>query len=152
MAFLSWLMSLGHGLSDIAQEMVALGDAATLAQLYAGLASDAASNAWPNFQAAIQSVVPIANDDPFGAMVQPAQLAHLAPWTVEMAGKVFAAILADVAAGKSEHQIVASVRAALVSAPTGKPKVVPLAACRTRSHRLVPPGASPLMSGTGNRP
>jgi hypothetical protein len=142
MAFLSWLMSLGYSLSDIAQAMVALGDAGTLAQLYAGLASDAASNAWPNFQAAIQSVVPITNDDPFGAMAQPAQLAHLAPWTVEMAGKVFAAILADVAAGKSEHQIVASVRAALVTAPTRKPKVVPLAACSTRSHRLVRPGAS----------
>jgi hypothetical protein len=27
-------------------------------------------------------------------------MAHLAPWTVELAGKVFAAILADIAAGK----------------------------------------------------
>jgi hypothetical protein len=140
MVFLSWLMSQGHGLGEIAQGLVSLGDSGTLAQLYANLTSDTASNAWPNFQAALQNVSPITNDDPFGAMTQPAQLAHLAPWAVELAGRVFAAILADVAAGKEENQIVASVRAILVTAPTAKRKVVPLHARRAKSHRLVPPG------------
>jgi hypothetical protein len=37
MAFLSWLMSQGHGLDQIAQTMVSLGDTGTLAQLYANL-------------------------------------------------------------------------------------------------------------------
>jgi hypothetical protein len=119
MAFLSWLMSQGHALSVIAPAMVSLGDSGTLAQLYAKVTSDSASNAWPSFQAAIQALPNgVTTDDPFGGAAQPAQLAHLAPWTVEMAGKVFAAIFADIAAGKTEHQIVASVRAAMVKAPT----------------------------------
>jgi hypothetical protein len=140
MAFLSWLMSQGYSLDQIAQAMVSLGDAGTLAQLYANLTLDTASNAWPNFQQAIQTVLPITSDDPFGAMAQPAQLKHLAPWTVELAGKVFATILADIAAGKTENQIVASVRAVLVTAPTAKRKVIPLPARRNKSHQLVPPG------------
>jgi hypothetical protein len=142
MAFLSWLMSQGYGLGQIAPAMVSLADSGTLAQLYANLTSDAASNAWPNFQAAIQNVggaSAVTNDDPFHGMAQPAQLAHLAPWTVELAGKVFAAILADIAAGKAENQIVASVRAVLVAAPISK-RVISLAARRTQSHRLLPPG------------
>jgi hypothetical protein len=134
-------MSQGHSLNDLAQVMVSQGDSGTLAQLYSNLASDTASNAWPNFQAATQSVAPITTDDPFGAMAQPAQLAHLAPWAAELAGKVFAAILADIAAGKAEHQIVASVRAVLLTAPTAKRKVVSLHARRTKSHRLEPPSA-----------
>src|SRR5579864_7850200 len=56
MAFLSWLMSNGNSLNKIAPEMVALGDAGTLAQLYANLTSDSASNAWTNFQTAIQAL------------------------------------------------------------------------------------------------
>jgi hypothetical protein len=139
MAFLSWLMSQGHSLNDIAQGMVALGDSGTLAQLYGNLASDSPANAWPGFQAAIQSVSPITTDDPFGASAQPAQLAHLAPWVAELAGKVFATILADIAAGKPEHQIVASVRAVLITAPGARRKVIPLADRRGKSHRLVPP-------------
>jgi hypothetical protein len=133
-------MSQGHGLDQIARAMVSLGDGGTLAQVYANLTSDVASNAWPNFRQAIQSIRPITNDDPFGGMGQPAQIAHLAPWAVELAGKVFAAILADIAAGKTENQIVASVRAALMTAPAARKKVVPFSACGTRSHRLVPPG------------
>lgn len=132
MAFLSWLMSQGYGLDKIAPTMVSLGAAGTLAQLYASLTSDDASNAWPNFLAAAQSLN-VTNDDPFGGMSQPGQLAHLAPWTVALAGKVFAAILADVAAGKAAHQIVASVRAALVEAPTGKP-----ARASSKSHAMLP--------------
>jgi hypothetical protein len=140
MAFLSWLMSQGYSLNDIAQGLVTLGDSGTLAQLYGNLTSDAPSNAWPNFQATIQSVVPITTDDPFGAATQPAQLAHLAPWVTELAGKVFAAILSDISAGKSEHQIVASVRAVLVAAPSAKRKVIQMQDRRGKSHRLVPPG------------
>jgi hypothetical protein len=141
MAFLSWLMSQGYGLDKIAPAMVSLGDAGTLAQLYANLTSDAASNAWPAFIAAVRNLVGgVTNDDPFGGMAQPAQLAHLAPWTVELAGKVFAAILADIAAGKAEHQIVASVRAVLVTAPAAKRAISPAARRSTTSHRLLPPG------------
>ncbi|MGH6795688.1 MAG: hypothetical protein ACREDD_04100 [Methylocella sp.] len=143
MAFLSWLMSQGHDLGQIAPAMVSLGDSGTLAQLYANLTSGIASNAWPAFKAAIQNLGgpgAVTNDDPFGGMAEPAQLAHLAPWTVELAGKVFAAILADIAAGKAENQIVASVRAVLVTAPAAK-RASSLAARRCpKSHRLVPPG------------
>jgi hypothetical protein len=114
MAFLSWIMSQGYSIEKIAPAMVSLGDSGTFAQLYAKLTGDAAANAWPNFQSAIQHIggaSAITSDDPFGAMAHPARLPHLPPWTVELAGKVFAAILADIAAGKTEHQIVASVRA-----------------------------------------
>lgn len=144
MAFLSWLMSQGHGLDEIAQHMVSLGDSGTLAQLYGSLTSDMPSNAWPAFQAAIQAIggySAVTSDDPFGGMAQPAQLAHLAPWTVELAGKVFAVILADIAANKSANQIVASVRAALAATPTGKKGIGLVAVAPVaKSHRLVPPG------------
>jgi hypothetical protein len=138
MAFLSWLMSQGYSLSQIAQEMVSLGDSGTLAQLYADLTSDAASNAFPNFRAAVGNLNGITNDDPFGGAAQPAQIAHLPPWTVELAGKVFAAILADIVAGKQSHQIVASVRAALAVAPATRG--ISAARCSTKSRRLQPPG------------
>lgn len=75
MAFLSWLMSQGHSLDKIAPAMVALGDAGTLAQLYAKLTSDTASSAWPKFKSAIQALPSgITSDNPFGA-AQPAQIA-----------------------------------------------------------------------------
>src|SRR6202521_4926980 len=134
MVFISWLMSQGHSLGSIAQTMVSFGDAGTLAQLYASLTSDSQSNAWPNFIAAVNALPNgVSNDDPFAGAAQPAQLAHLAPWTVELAGKVFAAILADIAAGKAAHQIVASARAVLVGAPMAK---VSPAVCSIGSHRL----------------
>jgi hypothetical protein len=75
MAFLSWLMSQGHSLDKIAPPMVASGDSGTLAQLYAKLTSDTASNAWPKFKSAVQALPNgITSDNPFGA-VQPAQIA-----------------------------------------------------------------------------
>ncbi|MBO0734141.1 MAG: hypothetical protein J2P49_07470 [Methylocapsa sp.] len=141
MAFLSWLMSKGYGLGKIAPAMVALRDSGTFAQLYANLTQDAASNAWPAFQAAIQALGgpgAVTSDDPFGGMAQPAQLAHLAPWTVELAGKVFASILASIAAGKSEHQIVAAVRAVLASSPHAK-REFSVIGKGANSHRLAPP-------------
>jgi hypothetical protein len=141
MAFLSWLLSQGHGLDAIAPAMVSLGDSGTLAQLYANLTGNAASDAWPTFQAAVAALPGgVTNDDPFGGLSQPAQLTHLAPWTVVLAGKVFGAILADLAAGKAAHQMVASVRAVLVSAPTAKPSGAAAARCSSKSRRLRPPG------------
>ena len=68
MAFLSWLMSKGYTLNQIAPALVALGAGGTLAQLYANLTSDAASNAWPTFQSAVNALPQgVANDNPFGA-------------------------------------------------------------------------------------
>jgi len=81
MAFLSWLISQGHSLEEIAPAMVNLGDSGTLAQLYAGLTSDAAANAWTNFQNAIQSLPNGANsitsDDPFSGLAQTTPMAQL---------------------------------------------------------------------------
>ena len=142
MAFLSWLMSQGHSLSAIAQEMASLKDVGTLAQLYANLTSDSASNAWPNFQAAASALPQITTDDPFGATAQPAQLAHLPPWTVEAAGKVFASILADILAGKEERQIVAGVRAAMISTPKYGRHRAAVSACTVGSRRLRAPAVA----------
>ena len=146
MAFLSWLMSQGQPLAKIAPAMVAAGNAGTLAQLYANLTSDAASNAWPNFQNAFQGLPNGVNsDDPFGALGQLMQIAHVAPMTVALAGKIFAAILADVAAGKQPEQIVASVRAAMPPGVT--PRTSQAAAiCPPRSKRLLPPNKAPRRS------
>ena len=142
MAFLSWLMSQGHSLSAIAQEMASLKDVGTFAQLYANLTSDSASNAWPNFQAAASALPQITTDDPFGATAQPAQLAHLPPWTVEAAGKVFASILADILAGKEERQIVAGVRAAMISTPKYGRHRAAVSACTVGSRRLRAPAVA----------
>jgi hypothetical protein len=109
--------------------------------LASNLTQDVASNAWLKFKAAVQALPGgVTNDDPFGGGAQPAQLTQLAPWTVEVAAKVFAVILADLAAGKAPNQIVASVRAAMASAPGHKPQGGAAAQCSTRSHRLRPPG------------
>jgi hypothetical protein len=124
MAFLSWLMSQGYGLDRIAQAMVSLRDAGTLAQLYAILTSGAAADAFPAFIAAVQALPNgVTTDDPFGGAVQPAQLAHVAPLTVALAGKVFSTILAEVATGKPAHHIVASVNAILGPVPNTKASV-----------------------------
>jgi hypothetical protein len=69
MAFLSWLISTGHKLSVIAPAMVKLGDAGTLAGLYAQLTGDAAGNAWPTFTAAVNGLANgVTTDDPFNAL------------------------------------------------------------------------------------
>ena len=78
MAFLSWMISQGHGLEKIAPSMVNLGDSGTLANLYATLTGDKASNAWPKFQQAVKNLPSgIKNDDPFGGLSTPPQLANL---------------------------------------------------------------------------
>ena len=113
MALLSWLMSLGYGLDKITPAMVSLGDAGTLAQLYANLASDTAANAWPNFQAAIQNLPNgVTSDDPFGAV----------PQAMEM---IRTALPPQGAAGSGKKEA-ASVRAA---------------SCSPKSKRLLPPKA-----------
>ena len=140
MAFLSWLMSMGHGRDTIAQGMVALGDSGTLAQLYSNLTGNPASTPWPAFQSAIQNLPNgVSSNDPFGGAAQPAQLTHLAPWTVALAGRVFAEILSDIAAGKTANQITASVRAILSSAPNTNAAALAVAACSIRSRRLAAP-------------
>jgi hypothetical protein len=131
MAFMSWLMSQGYQLDKIAPTMVSLGDAGTLAQLYAQLTSNSASSAWPAFQAAINGLGNGVNDDdPFGGGAQPAQLAHLDSATVALAGRIFGSILADLASGRADHQIVSNVRTILSSKSTG---------CSGSSRRLLPP-------------
>jgi hypothetical protein len=142
MAFLSWLMSQGHHLDQIAQAMVALGDSGTLAQLYANLTAAAASSAWPAFQVAVQALPNgVTSDDPFGGAGQPAQLAHVSLWTAAQAAKVFNSILADLAAGKQAHEIVAGVRAVLAASPTAKVAQGAAAFCTPKSRRLLPPRA-----------
>lgn len=67
MAFLSWMMSQGYTLAQIAQAMVSLSASGTLAQLYSNLTSSPASNAWPAFQAAVKALPRgVTSDDPFG--------------------------------------------------------------------------------------
>lgn len=117
MAFISWLMSLGYQLNQIAPQLVSLGDSGTLAQLYANLTSDSASNAWSKFQSAIQALPNGGtSDDPFGAFTAaaavPASLpAQLAPGTADTQRKVRAP------------------KAATLKAAT----------CAPKSHRLFPP-------------
>ena len=137
MAFISWLMSQGIGLSSIAQGLVALGDGGTFAQLYANLTSNPASSAWPTFQTAVQNLPNgVTSDDPFNAGVQPAQLAHITPMNAALAAKIFASILGDIAAAKQPHQIVAGVRALMATVTPARTA----AACTTsRSRRLLPP-------------
>src|SRR3984957_8835939 len=68
MAFISGLMSQGYVLDKIAPVLVGLGAAGTLAQLYANLTSQPASNAWSSFQAAVNALPNgVTSDDPFGS-------------------------------------------------------------------------------------
>jgi hypothetical protein len=71
MAFLSWLIKGGHKLSAVAQGMVRLGDAGTLAGLYAELTGNAADAAWPVFIDAVNGLAGgVTSDDPFDALTQ----------------------------------------------------------------------------------
>jgi hypothetical protein len=70
MAFLSWLLSKGYALSQIAPGLVGLGSGGTFAQLYATLTGDVATNAWPNFLTAIQALPGgVMSDNPFAAAI-----------------------------------------------------------------------------------
>jgi hypothetical protein len=73
-AFLSWLIHLGHPLGAIAPAMVAQGDDGTLARLYGTLTSDDPARAWTTFKSAIQQLPDgVTGDDPFAAMAQAIQ-------------------------------------------------------------------------------
>ena len=137
MAFISLLISQGHGLSQIAPAMVNLGDGGTFAQLYGVLTSDDPANAWPNFQNAINNLPNgVQSDDPFNALGQAMQMTHLAPRSAELVGRIFASMVADLAAGRQPEQIAANVRAAALL-PAARPAP---AVCKPGSKRLLPPG------------
>jgi hypothetical protein len=69
MAFLSWILSQGHSLAEVAQAMVGLGDGGTLAQLYQQLTGNPSSSAWSDFTAAINALPGgVTTDDPFNAL------------------------------------------------------------------------------------
>lgn len=69
MAFLSWLLSQGHQLSQVAQTMVQLGDSGTLAELYAQLTGQPSSEAWTTFLAAVKALPGgVTSDNPFDAV------------------------------------------------------------------------------------
>ena len=139
MAFLSWMTSQGHGLEKIAPAMVNLGDSGTLAELYATLTGDSASNAWPRFQDALKNLPGgIKTDDPFGGLSKPPQMTHLAPRTAELVGRIFGSMVADIAAGRSPDEMMANLRTAML--PAGRPHAP--AVCQPKSKRLLPPKKS----------
>lgn len=139
MAFISWLISQGYGLEKIAPTMVNLGNSGTLAQVYANLTGDSAGNAWSNFQNAVNNLPNgVTSDDPFNGLANPLQMTHVAPQTAELVGRVFASMVADLAAGHSPEQLAANVRAAML--PASRPRTAEV--CSPRSKRLLPPGKS----------
>jgi hypothetical protein len=104
MAFLSWLISQGFGLEKIAPVIVNLGDGGTLAQLYANLSSDAASNAWTNFQNAIQNLPNgVTSDDPFNGLAQPLQISAAAGLPAARSATMSGKAAAEVCAPKSKR-------------------------------------------------
>jgi hypothetical protein len=69
MAFLSWILSQGHSLAEVAQAIVGLGDGGTLAQLYQQLTGNPSSSAWSDFTVAINALPGgVTTDDPFNAL------------------------------------------------------------------------------------
>jgi len=145
MAFISWLLSLGHNLSHIAPAMVHLGDGGTFAQLYANLTSDDAANAWPNFKNAINSLSNgVTNDDPFNGLGEASQTPQVSPQTAALVGRVVTSLVADLAAGREADQVAANLRAALLPAMRlGLPAI-----CKPGSKRLSPPGKTDKRSKT----
>ena len=135
MAFLSWLRGKGYALEVIAPAMVSLGDAGTLAELYAKLTGDDAANAWDQFIAAVRALPGgVVDDDPFRATA-PLPRIGFTPWTAEVAGRVFGSIFAGLAAGKDDAAILAGVRAVLRTSPASS-RYTEGRSCVVRSHRL----------------
>lgn len=67
MAFISWLLSKGYTLPQIAQQMVTDGDGGTFAALYGALTGDSPANAWPSFLSDVSRLPGgINSDNPFG--------------------------------------------------------------------------------------
>jgi hypothetical protein len=107
MAFLSWLQNQGFTLDEIAQAMVVLGNAGTLAELYSTLTGQAASAAWPQFQAAIAALAfGVTSDDPFAGaqpVPQPAPTPPGPPPTPSPTAVTLAQAQAWAAQGLSEN-------------------------------------------------
>ena len=136
MAFISWMISQGYGLEKIAPAMVNLGDSGTFAQLYSTLTEDAATNAWTNFQNTVQNLPNgVTSDDPFGGLARPLQMKHVSSRTAELVGRIFAALAADLAAGRPPDRMAENVRTAML--PVSRP--VTTSICSPKSKRLLPP-------------
>ena len=145
MAFISWMISQGHSLSQIAPAMVNLGDGGTFAELYGNLASDDPANAWPNFQNAINSLPNgVTNDDPFNGLGQSSQTTPVSPQTAALVGRVVASLVGDLAAGRQADQIAANLRATLLPAMRLSLPTI----CEPGSKRLLPPGKTTKRSMT----
>jgi hypothetical protein len=145
MAFISWLISQGYSLSQIAPAMVSLGDGGTFAQLYASLTSDDSANAWPNFQNAINTLPNgVTNDDPFDGLSQPGQTTQISPQAASLVGRVVASLVGDLAAGRQADQIAANLRAALLPAT----RSIAPAICKPGSKRLLRPDRTAKRSKT----
>lgn len=145
MAFISWLMSQGYSLSQIAPVMVSLGDGGTFAQLYANLTTDDAANAWTNFQNAINALPNgVTNDDPFNGLSQTGETPQISPQAAALVGKVVASLVTDLAAGREAAQIAANLRAALLPAS----QITAPAICTPGSKRLLPAGKTEKQSKT----
>ena len=72
MVFISWLLSKGSTISQIAQGMVKLGDNGTFAQLYQSLGYGTSTTAWTTFLAAAKAMgVTFTNDNPFAGTTVP---------------------------------------------------------------------------------
>lgn len=137
MAFLSWMQSLGHTLSEICPAMVALTEGGTFAQLYGQLTNDSAANAFPTFLAAVRALPNGVNDDdPFAAAATAGPEMHLDPHAIAMAGTLFSAILYGMTSGKTPDQIAATVKSHLVA---GMSKKATGGTCKTGSRRLRAP-------------
>jgi hypothetical protein len=80
MAFLSWLMSQGYTIGNIAPTMAAAGDSGTFGQFYASYTANPATDALPAFMAAIRALPngpkSFTNDDPFARASHAAHAAH----------------------------------------------------------------------------
>ena len=140
MAFLSWLISRGAGLDQIAQAMVGLGEGGTLATLYSQLTSEPAIKAWPMFRAAINALPHgVTDDDPFGAMSHLHALSRVESSGTRLAEQLIAAILAETAAGSSPAQLAASIRAILDGDALMNSIGIPGSSCSHRSRRLQNP-------------
>ena len=87
--------------------------------------SDEAVNALPNG---------VTSDDPFGAAGQAPGVAGAEALALAQAAKGLSSLLADIAAGKSEHEILAGIRAMIAASPGQK--------ARGKSKRLLPPRAT----------
>jgi hypothetical protein len=145
MAFISWLISQGYSLAQIAPAMVNLGDGGTFAQVYGNLTSDDPANAWPNFQTAINGLPNgVTGDDPFNGLSQASQTTHVSSPTAELVGRVVGSMVADLAAGREADQIAANLRAVLLPAMRSSA----LAIGKPSSKRLFPPGKREKRSRT----